>query len=137
MTEGLYALPDGWVWTTIGECLEILDSRRIPVNATLRGKRVAGKTQSQLFPYYGATGQAGWIDDYIFDEEVILLGEDGAPFLSHYAQKAHVVNGKSWVNNHADVLKPISNLTLALYVSHYFNIFDYQGYVTGTTRLKL
>ena len=87
MTEGLYALPDGWVWTTIGECLEILDSRRIPVNATIRAKRVAGKTQSQLFPYYGATGQAGWIDDYIFDEEVILLGEDGAPFLSHYAQK--------------------------------------------------
>ena len=91
---------------------------------------------SRNYSPYGATGQAGWIDDYIFDK-VILLGEDGAPFLSHYAQKAHVVNGKSWGQNHAHVLKPISNLTLALYVGHYLNIFDYQGYVTGTTRLKL
>src|ERR1035438_2551896 len=67
-------LPEGWVLSSVSECVDILDSRRVPVNSEERAKR-QGKV-----PYYGATGQVGWIDDYLFDEELLLLGEDGAPF---------------------------------------------------------
>ncbi len=87
-------------------------------------------------PYYGATGQVGWIDDYLFNEEIILLGEDGAPFLDPFKQKAFVVSGKSWVNNHAHVLRSLGGV-LNSFVCNYLNMFDFHGYVTGTTRLKL
>jgi type I restriction enzyme S subunit len=114
-----------------------LDGQRVPVNAKEREQRKAGKSQSELFPYYGATGQVDWIDNFLFDEELVLLGEDGAPFLEPLRDKAYVIKGKSWVNNHAHVLRAISGLISNLYISHYLNIFDYHGYVTGTTRLKL
>src|SRR5437762_9259028 len=91
-TNGTRKLP-------LGEVVDILDSRRIPVNSDERAKRVGD------VPYYGATGQVGWIDDCIFDEELVLLGEDGAPFLDHTKPKAYMIRGKSWVNNHAHVLR--------------------------------
>lgn len=137
MTDIQSDLPDGWVWTTLGEVVDILDSRRIPVNSATREKRISGKKQSELFPYYGATGQAGWIDDYIFDDPILLLGEDGAPFLDPFAPKTYVVSRKSWVNNHAHVLKPLPDTIPIPYIRYYLDIFDYRDYVTGTTRLKL
>lgn len=138
MKEGaLHELPRGWVWTKLESCIEILDSERVPINSEERNKRIAGKATSKLYPYYGATGQVGWIDDYLFDEELILLGEDGAPFLETNKNKAYFIKGKSWVNNHAHVLKAISSITHNQFLCHYLNIFNYQGYVTGTTRYKL
>ena len=130
-------LPDGWVWTTLGQCVEILDRYRIPVNSEERQRRIAGKSSDQLYPYYGATQQVGWIDDYLFDEELVLLGEDGVPFLDPMRPKAYIIRGKSWVNNHAHVLRAIRGLTSNAFIHHYLNTFDYHGYVTGTTRLKL
>lgn len=130
-------LPNGWVWTRLGEVVEILDNKRIPVNTDEREKRISGKSPSELIPYYGATGQVGWIDDYIFDEELVLLGEDGAPFFEPTKNKAYIIRGKSWVNNHAHVLRGINGVILNSFICHYLNIFDYHGYVTGTTRLKL
>jgi len=130
-------LPEGWVKTALEDCVDILDSHRIPINANDREKRISGKEPSALYPYYGATGQVGWIDDFLFDEEIILLGEDGAPFLDADKDKAYLVRGKSWVNNHAHVLKARSGIAINLFLMHYLNYFDYQGYVTGTTRLKL
>ncbi len=129
-------LPEGWVWTKLEECVDILDNRRVPINSDEREQRIAGKDQSELYPYYGATGLVGWIDDFIFDEEIVLLGEDGAPFLES-KNKAYLVRGKCWVNNHAHVLRAKKDVTTNLYLMHYLNIFDYHGYVTGTTRLKL
>jgi type I restriction enzyme S subunit len=79
----------------------------------------------------------GWIDDYIFDEELLLLGEDGAPFLDPGRDKAYIVRGKYWVNNHAHVLRAIRGITSNSYLLHYLNYCDYHNYVTGTTRLKL
>ena len=77
------ALPTGWRWVRLGEVCDFLDSRRIPVNDTERSRRVAGKKESELFPYYGANGQVGWIDGYLFHEPLILLAEDGGNFGVH------------------------------------------------------
>ncbi len=131
------SLPLGWAWEKLENCIEILDSQRIPINAEEREKRITGKATSELYPYYGATGQVGWIENYLFDEELILLGEDGAPFFESSKNKAYIIKGKSWVNNHAHVLKAIADVTLNQFLCHYLNIFNYNGYVTGTTRAKL
>ncbi|MDE0012216.1 MAG: restriction endonuclease subunit S [Candidatus Poribacteria bacterium] len=135
--EGLSEPPDGWVWTTLANCADILDSQRVPINAKERETRISGKSESQLYPYYGATGQVGWIDDHLFDEELVLLGEDGAPFLDVLKDTAYLVKGKSWVNNHAHVLRAKTGATSNQFLCHYLNTFDYHGYLTGTTRLKL
>ena len=123
-----------WRYVPFLEAVEICDSLRKPINNTERNKRIEGKDISKLYPYYGATGQVGYIDDYITDGEYVLLGEDGAPFLNAYAKKAYIVNGKTWVNNHAHVLKSKTNNKFLCY---YLNCFNYKGYVSGTTRLKL
>lgn len=123
-------------WNTVPftEAVEICDSMRRPINSSERASRINGKKQSELYPYYGATGQVGFIDDYITDGEYVLLGEDGAPFLDAYAPKAYIINGKTWVNNHAHVLRSKTNNKFLCY---YLNSFNYKGFVSGTTRLKL
>ena len=126
-----------WTSASLGECADILDGRRVPINSAEREKRTGGKHASELFPYYGATGQVGFIDGYLFNEEIVLLGEDGAPFLERDKAKAYMVSGKTWVNNHAHVLRARSQTLTNSFLLHYLNHFDYHGYVTGTTRLKL
>ena len=116
------------------DSVEIMDSFRMPVNKTERAARIAGKSAKELYPYYGATGQAGVIDGYLVDGEYVLLGEDGAPFLDAYAIKAYLINGKAWINNHAHILKSKTNNKFLCY---YLNYFNYKGFVSGTTRLKL
>lgn len=86
------------------------------------------------YPYYGLTGLVGYIDDYILDREYVLSGEDAASFLDKNANKAYIINGKSWINNHAHILKSKSNNK---YLMYYLNWFNYNKYVSGTTRLKL
>jgi type I restriction enzyme S subunit len=113
----------------LADVADILDSRRIPVNSKERDTRVGS------IPYYGATGQVGWIDGHLFDEELVLLGEDGAPFLEPFKAKAYVIRGKSWVNNHAHVLRAREVPTG--WLAHHLNTISYEGLVTGTTRLKL
>ncbi len=128
-------LPSGWSLTRLAIVAECLDYMRKPINGTERKQRIAGKSQSELFPYFGATQQQGWIDDYIFDEELILLGEDGVPFFEPLRAKAYLIAGKSWVNNHAHVFRGI--LISPPYLVHYLNVFDYSGRVVGATRSKL
>ena len=123
-----------WEYVAFCDAVDICDTLRKPINSKERSKRIAGKKQSELYPYYGATGQAGYIDDYITDGEYVLLGEDGAPFLDAYAPKAYLINGKAWVNNHAHVLRSKKSNKFLCY---YLNYFDYKGFVSGTTRLKL
>lgn len=76
------------------QAADILDSYRKPVNSKERLNLIKGKPLDELFPYYGATGQVGWIDSFLTDGEYILLGEDGAPFLNPYAEKAYIIYGK-------------------------------------------
>jgi len=119
-----------WSYSPLSEVVDILDSRRVPVKASDRAK-LGGDV-----PYYGATGQAGVIDRAIFDEPLVLLGEDGAPFLDLLKAKAYLIEGPAWVNNHAHVLRPLPGLDRR-FLRHYLDVFDYRRFANGTTRLKL
>lgn len=112
------------------EVVEILDSKRVPVNARERAARPG------TVPYYGATGQAGTIDTSLFDEPLVLLGEDGVAFDRPEARKAYSVSGPSWVNNHAHVLRP-TPVVRRDWLEAALNAADYRGRYSGTTRLKL
>ncbi|MGU0040707.1 restriction endonuclease subunit S [Citrobacter freundii complex sp. 2025EL-00176] len=130
-------LPEGWLEIHLENVVEILDSMRIPVNNRERQERIEGKDCSKLYPYYGATGEVGKIDDFIFDEELVALGEDGVPFFDGQKNKAYMLYGKTWVNNHAHVLKAIQGLSHNKFLCYFLNQFDYRNYVNGGTRLKL
>ncbi|EDU6198620.1 restriction endonuclease subunit S [Salmonella enterica subsp. salamae] len=130
-------LPEGWLKAQLEDIVEILDSMRIPVNNKERQERIEGKDFNKLYPYYGATGEVGKIDDFIFDEELIALGEDGVPFFDGQKNKAYMLYGKTWVNNHAHVLKAIQGLSHNKFLCYFLNQFDYHDYVNGGTRLKL
>ncbi len=124
-------LPAGWTAVTLEAVAEVHDNLREPVNSTERKSRVGP------FPYYGATGQVGWIDDFRQDGEYVLLGEDGAPFFDPTKDKAYLVSGKCWVNNHAHVLKGREGVCLNRYLLYALNQVNYRGFANGTTRLKL
>src|SRR5262245_20081463 len=81
-------LPTGWQTMPLGEVADVLDGKRVPVNAKERETRVGS------VPYYGATGKVGWIDDYLLDEDIIPVGEEGAPFLEPAKPKAYIIRGK-------------------------------------------
>ncbi|MDO4629666.1 MAG: restriction endonuclease subunit S, partial [Planctomycetia bacterium] len=127
-----YEIPKNWAWAyLLNGVVTCLDSFRKPVNAAERVKRTGD------IPYYGATGQVGWINDFLTDEPLLLLGEDGVPFLDLMKDKAYLIEGKAWVNNHAHILRSPFGTVGNQYLMHYLNIFNFQGYVNGTTRLKL
>lgn len=88
------------------------------------------------YPYYGANGIQGYINDFIFDEELVLLAEDGGHFYEPDRGIAYKVNGKTWVNNHAHVLSPKSNIDIN-YLWRVLENLDIKEYVNGTTRAKL
>jgi len=107
------------------------DNRRKALNAVERGNK---KTNPQ-YPYYGANGIVDFIDEYIFDEELLCIAEDGGNW--GYKQNcSYIVNGKYWVNNHVHVLKPKKNIEIK-YLMYYLNYTDLTSYITGTTRGKL
>lgn len=127
-------LPDGWVIASLEEVCEICDNLRKPINSTERIKRIEGKSSAALYPYYGATGLVGYIDDFLTNGEYILLGEDAAPFLDFTKNVAYIISGKAWVNNHAHILLSHFNNK---YLLHFLNQFSYKDFISGTTRLKL
>lgn len=122
--EGIPVVP-------LEKLVDILDNQRIPINSTERLQRLGN------VPYYGATGQVGTIDKAIFNETLILLGEDGVPFFDSTKHKAYEISGPAWVNNHAHVLRAKPEMVNQRYLLHFLNIFNYTGYVNGATRLKL
>lgn len=112
----------------LGDICEILDKNRIPITASNR--------QSGPYPYYGANGVQDYVDDYIFDDELVLLAEDGGSFGSKDKPIAYRVSGKCWVNNHAHVLKPKDGLDVD-YLCYSLMFYDVSGLVNGATRQKL
>lgn len=110
------------------ECCEILDSKRIPITAKDR--------KSGIYPYYGANGIQDYVDGYIFDDELVLLAEDGGNFGSKERPIAYRVSGKCWVNNHAHVLKAKEMLDID-YLCYSLMFYDVGGMVNGATRQKL
>lgn len=112
----------------IEDCCEILDSKRIPITAK---NRTPGP-----YPYYGANGIQDYVDNYIFDDELVLLAEDGGNFGSTEKPIAYRVSGKCWVNNHAHVLKPRNGIDVD-YLCYSLMFYDTNGLVNGATRQKL
>jgi len=112
----------------IEDCCEILDSMRVPITATDR--------EEGEYPYYGANGIQDHVADYIFDDELVLLAEDGGNFGSKERPIAYRVSGKCWVNNHAHVLKPKAGLDVD-YLCYSLMFYKVDGMVNGATRQKL
>ena len=107
---------------------ENLDNRRIPITG---GDRKAGQ-----YPYYGASGIVDYVDDFIFDEDILLISEDGANLLARVTPIAFPASGKVWVNNHAHVMR-FKNMATQVYIEKLLNMIDISNYVTGTAQPKL
>lgn len=110
------------------ECCEILDSMRVPITTKDREKGP--------YPYYGANGVQDYVSDYIFDDDLVLLAEDGGNFGSKEKPIAYKVSGKCWVNNHAHVLKPKAGIDVD-YLCYSLMFYKTDGMVNGATRMKL
>lgn len=107
-----------------------LDSYRVPLNREQR-QDIPGDV-----PYWGSGGIAGHISKTMFDEDLVLLGEDGAPFFDPTRDVAFCVSGPVWINNHIHVLRPRSNVD-PRFLTYSLNSVDYARYITGSTRDKL
>ena len=110
------------------DIVEILDSKRKPLKKT---ERVEGE-----YPYYGATGIIDYVNDYIFDEQLVLIGEDGAKWEAG-DESAFIAKGKYWVNNHAHVVKPLKDKVLDFYLVQVLNHMDLLPFINGVTVPKL
>jgi len=119
---------DGWVEKKLGEVCENLDSRRIPIT---KNKRISGD-----IPYYGASGIVDYVEDFIFDENLLLVSEDGANLLARVYPIAFSISGKTWVNNHAHVLK-FGEPASQSFMEYYFNSIKLDDYISGMAQPKL
>ena len=113
----------------LGEICEILDNKRKPLNS---GSRLSIKGN---IPYYGANGVVDYINDFIFDDKLLLLAEDGG-FWGANEKSSYLIEGKAWVNNHAHVLKFQNDITRK-FVCYMLNSLDLTKYISGSTRGKL
>jgi restriction endonuclease S subunit len=116
------------VYKKLEEVCEILDSQRVPITAKDR--------KSGIYPYYGANGLQDYVADYIFDDDLVLLAEDGGNFGSKDRPIAYRVSGKCWVNNHAHVLKAKPSVDID-YLCYSLMFYDVTSLVNGATRQKL
>ena len=88
------------------------------------------------YPYFGATGALDNVDGYIFDEPLVLVGEDGAKW-GPGEKSAYAIAGKTWVNNHAHVLRPNRSQLLDGYLIAVLHRADLTRFITGVTVPKL
>jgi type I restriction enzyme, S subunit len=118
----------GWNTKHLGDLCDVLDYKRKPIT---KRDRIAGD-----YPYYGATGVLDHVDGYLFNEPLVLVGEDGAKWESG-EYTAFAVGGKIWVNNHAHVLRPQRTKILDNWLIYYLNHSDLSEFVSGLTVPKL
>ncbi len=123
-------LPAEWGKKKLSQVVHFWDNKRVPIKEGDRQNRQGP------YPYYGASGIIDYIDDYIFDEDLILLAEDGANILARSTPIAFKATGKYWVNNHAHILKPKSNADID-YLIFYLESLSYRKYNSGAAQPKL
>ena len=116
-----------WEYKKLGEVCDILDSQRKPVTKKDRKKGI--------YPYYGATGIQDFVDNYIFDGRYVLVGEDGAKWSAN-EKCAYIIEGKTWINNHAHVLST-KNMVIDSFLTYYLNFSDLDSYISGAIIRKL
>ena len=127
--DQLLSFEDGEVeWKTLEDLGENLDSKRKPITSGLR--------EAGSIPYYGASGIVDYVKDYIFDGDFLLISEDGANLLARNTPIAFSISGKSWVNNHAHVIK-FDSYAERRYVEYYLNSIDLSPYISGAAQPKL
>ncbi|HOW61334.1 MAG TPA: restriction endonuclease subunit S [Candidatus Contendobacter sp.] len=122
------AMKKGWRTVALGDLCDILDSKRKPI--TKRDRK------SGEYPYYGATGIQDFVEGFLFDEPLVLVGEDGAKWASG-ENTAFAIEGKCWVNNHAHVLRPNRALLNDNWLIHFLVYSDLSPFVSGLTVPKL
>jgi len=121
-------MKQNWEIKKLGDICENLDSKRVPIT---KSSRVAGD-----IPYYGASGIVDYVGDYIFNEDLLCVSEDGANLIARTYPIAFSISGKTWVNNHAHVLK-FSNIITQKLVELYLNSIKLDDYVSGMAQPKL
>ena len=127
--DQLLSFEEGEVeWKPLGALAENLDSMRRPVTSGLRA--------SGEIPYYGASGIVDYVKDYIFDGDYLLVSEDGANLIARNTPIAFSISGKSWVNNHAHILK-FETYAERRYIEYYLNSIDLTPYISGAAQPKL
>ena len=119
-----------WTSCTLQDAVDFLDGQRKPLESADRAKRQG------TYPYYGASGIIDYIDDYIFDEPLLLLGEDGANIINRSTPLCFIATGKYWVNNHAHVMRPKNGHNIK-FLCELLESLDYTRYNTGTAQPKL
>lgn len=119
---------DDWEAKTINQIAENLDSKRVPITKNVRS--------SGAYPYYGASGIVDYVGEFIFDDDLLLVSEDGANLLARTYPIAFSISGKTWVNNHAHVLRFKEMATQKL-VEYYLNSIPLNDYVSGMAQPKL
>lgn len=127
--QSVFANPgDGWEKKTLNQISENLDSKRVPITKNVRS--------SGSYSYYGASGIVDYVDEYIFDDDLLLISEDGANLLARTYPIAFSISGKTWVNNHAHVLR-FQNMASQRFVEFYLNSIKLDDYVSGMAQPKL
>lgn len=128
--EFVGTLPIGWQYQPISESMDFFDSQRVPLSSMQRDE------MEKIYPYYGAAKLMDYVDDYLFDGEYLLLGEDGTVITTDGFPVLQLVNDKFWVNNHAHVIRGKGNIsTRFLYLT--FCRFPITGVVTGSAQPKI
>ena len=118
----------GWEVKKLGEISKNYDSQRKPITASDR--------EAGIIPYYGASGIVDYVKDYIFNDNYLLISEDGANLVARTTPIAFPISGKTWVNNHAHILK-FTSIATQLYVQALINIINIEKYITGAVQPKL
>jgi type I restriction enzyme, S subunit len=121
-------MKNAWQTKTLDEISTNLDSRRVPITKAVRA---IGE-----YPYYGASGIVDYVADYIFDEDTLLISEDGANLLARSTPIAFPASGRYWVNNHAHILK-FESMTTQRFVELYLESIPLDDYITGAAQPKL
>ncbi|WP_155718964.1 restriction endonuclease subunit S [Streptococcus oralis] len=128
--EFVGTLPIGWQYQPISESMDFFDSKRVPLSSKQRDE------MEKIYPYYGAAKLMDYVDNYLFDGEYLLLGEDGTVVTTDGFPVLQLVNDKFWVNNHAHVIRGKGNIsTRFLYLT--FCRFPITGVVTGSAQPKI
>ncbi|GAA4954737.1 hypothetical protein GCM10023314_30520 [Algibacter agarivorans] len=125
-----YELPDYWEWCRFLESCINRDGERIPLSKAQRALRQGA------YDYYGAQGVIDHIDDFLFNERLLLIAEDGGNLLRRTKPVAYFAEGKYWVNNHAHVVDSFDKVTIA-YLAIYINSIDLSPYLNGQPPMQI
>ena len=123
-------IPENWNVGELGDVIELLDSKRIPLSGQER------ENMEKIYPYYGAASLMDYVDDYIFDGIYLLIGEDGTVIDDKGFPILQYVWGKFWVNNHAHIVKGKNGFNVdSLYLL--LSQTNIQSIVTGAVQAKV